>query len=301
MAQNTMMGTVLLSCSFLLGTMAAQGQSLPAPNPAVSSRPLPYLGFDKNEYPGDASLATLRTTFRFTGFWLNNPPQELHNSWTGKRAILKQQGFGFLLLFNGRIDAQLNGQNAAALGAADGQAAVAAAAKEGFPQNSRIFLDQEEGGRLLAEQAAYLFAWVDAVRNAGDRAGVYCSGIQVPDGSSTVSTAQDVVARETARHVHPGNAPSRSTNSRDPNQALALWIVNDQCPPSPGCSTTRKDKEAALDTNLPGVAVWQFALTPRRTPFAAGCPSNYDPDKSCYAPGYVDLAAADSPDPSSGR
>ncbi len=293
MSHRVTTGILLVTCLLISVSAAGLAQALREKAAASRPRPLQYLGFDKNDYPGDAALATLRKTFRFTSFWLNNPPQDSQNSWTGKRAILKQQGFGFLLLFNGRLDAQLQGQDAAALGAADGQAAVAAAAKEGFPPHVLIFLDQEEGGRLLAEQTAYLFAWVDAVRKAGARAGVYCSGVQEPDDNSTISTAQDIAQKEAARNT---------------KQKLALWIVNDQCPPSPGCSVAQKDVSMTLETNLPGVVVWQFALTPRRAKFTAGCPNNYDPDKSCYAPGlphssnaYVDLDAADSSDPSSGR
>ena len=122
-----------------------------------------YPGFDRNDYPGDAALPALRKTFRYTGYWLNKPQGESSNSWVGKRAILRRCGFGFLVLFTGRTDAKIKteerkGRDAAELGAAEGRAAVAAAAREGFPKNVLIFLDQEEGGRLLPEQAAYLFA-----------------------------------------------------------------------------------------------------------------------------------------------
>src|SRR5262245_9700929 len=106
-----------------------------------------FIGFDRNDYPGDALLPTLRKNFLYTSYWLNNPPGETANSWTGKRTILKQNGFGFLVLFNGRLNAQFKGQDAAALGAADGKAAAAAARREGFARNVLIFLDQEEGGR----------------------------------------------------------------------------------------------------------------------------------------------------------
>src|SRR5690242_17623492 len=164
----------------------------PAVSPAAQAA---YPGFDRNLYPGDALLPALRHSFHFTGYWLNNPPGESENTWIGKRALLRQNGFGFLVLFNGRSDAELKGKDAASLGAAEGKAAVAAARREGFPATVRIFLDQEEGGRLLPEQAAYIFAWIDAVRAAGARAGVYCSAIPVPDGDSTISTAQDIVNR----------------------------------------------------------------------------------------------------------
>ncbi len=269
-----------------------------------------FLGFDRNDYPGDQALAVLRRTFRSTGYWLNNPPGERQNSWVGKRALLKQTGFGFLVLFNGRTDAELNAAlllgtgarnaHAAALGLADGKAAAAAAAREGFPANVLIFLDQEEGGRLLPEQAAYLFAWIDAVRTAGARAGVYCSGIDVPDGSSTISTARDIAERETVR---------QKTGEIAASPTLALWIADDQCPPSPGCTLQNPTLNAVVSPTLaPFARVWQYAQSPRRAAFSAACPANQAPDGNCYAPGlaygnrtFIDLNTADSPDPSEER
>ena len=66
-----------------------------------------YLGFDRNEYPGDATLKTLRQTFSYSGYWLNNPPGESSNSWAGHRTAVESAGFGFLVLFNGRLYAEL--------------------------------------------------------------------------------------------------------------------------------------------------------------------------------------------------
>ena len=262
-----------------------------------------YRGFDRNVYPGDAALPALRKSFRFTSYWLNNPPGTQRNTWTGKRALLKRYGFGFLVLFNGRTyaglkAAQAKDTDAEALGAQDGKAAVAAAAREGFPRNVVIFLDQEEGGRLLPEQAAYLFAWADAVRKGGARAGVYCSGIQVHDSSGAISTAQDIVQRESARAIHSSQGKSA--------QRLALWIANDQCPPSPGCTLASPPLAAAFSPALRASAVvWQYAVSPRRAQFSAACPRNQAPDGNCYAPGlppgastFVDLNTAESPDPS---
>jgi hypothetical protein len=262
-----------------------------------------YLGFDRNEYPGDAILPALRSNFRYTSYWLNNPPDAQQNTWAGKRQLLKQYGFGFLVLFNGRTDAEIKdsaskGVSAAAFGTADGKAAVASAQREGFKPNVLVFLDQEEGGRLLPEQAAYLFAWVDAVRAAGARPGVYCSGIDVPDGSGTINTAQDIAARESAR--------SKQSAKPQTAQRLALWIANDQCPPAPGCTLASPPMTAAFSPAIaPSVAVWQYAQSPRRAEFSARCPANQAPDGNCYAPGlapgantFVDLNAANSPDPS---
>ncbi len=248
-------------------------------------------------------LAALRRSFRYTSYWLNPPPGEKVNSWEGKRAILRRYGFGFLVLYDGRTDAELKppalkGQNVEDLGAADGKAAAAAAVREGFPRNVLIFLDQEEGGRLLPEQAAYVFAWIDAVRSAGARAGVYCSGVGVPGGNSTISTAEDIAQRESRL--------AAASDSSKQGSRLALWIANDQCPPAPGCTLTAPSLSAALSPEIaPFTTVWQYALSPRRAQFSASCLAKPAADGNCYAPGlpqaantFVDLDTANSPDPS---
>jgi len=114
-----------------------------------------YLGFDRNIYPGDDNLKDLRQTFSYTGYWLNNPPGEKANTWLGHRAAVEAAGFGFLVLFNGRLYAELKSVgHAARLGQSDAQAAVGAARREGFPGHTIMFLDQEQGGRMLPEQKA---------------------------------------------------------------------------------------------------------------------------------------------------
>jgi len=265
---------------------------------SIASGQSGHLGFDSNLYPGDTALPLLRKNFQYTSYWLNKPPGTRVNSWVGKRSILKKSGFGFLVLFNGRLEDAL-GQNPAVLGTADGKEAAAAAAREGFARGVLIFLDQEEGGRLTGPQAEYLFAWVDAVRAAGDRAGIYCSGITVTDESGPISTALDIAQREKARLEQKKAAPT----------PLALWLANDSCPPSPGCAL----KHPALSAGVPAlpvvrVPVWQYAQSPRRREFTAGCPANYSPDGNCYAPGLqmgptslIDLNVSDTANPSEAR
>src|SRR5438309_4569724 len=85
-----------------------------------------YLGFDRNDYPGDAQLKILRQTFSYTGYWLNNPPGAKSNSWAGHRAAVESAGFGFLVLFNGRLYAELKSEsNAQRVGKADALTAIA--------------------------------------------------------------------------------------------------------------------------------------------------------------------------------
>jgi len=176
-------------------------------------------------------------------------------------------------------------RSAAAIGQSDAHAAIAAATREGFPRSTVIFLDIEEGGRMLAEQKAYIYAWVDAVAAAGFRAGVYCSGIPAKEGKVTVITAEDI--RENAQ-----------------GRQISYWVTNDVCPPSPGCGFSAPGPS---QSGLDFVDVWQFAQSPRRKDFAAQC-HNYNSDGNCYPPGvnpasrlHVDVNAATSPDPSRGR
>jgi Domain of unknown function (DUF1906) len=261
----------------------------PVPQPRIqkshTARPA-FLGFDTNLYPGDRALDTLRESFTFSGYWLNAPPGTRVSTWLGKRRALHSRGFGFLVLFNGRTDAQLRAAgHPAETGTSQGAHAVKLARKEGFPPRTIIFLDLEEGGRLLPEQRAYLHAWVDAVTRGGYRAGVYCSGIPGHEESSGL----DVV---TARDIR-SNAGRRD---------ITYFVADDRCPPSPGC--VRPSTPPALPASGTVFAeVWQFAQSPRRKEYTSSCAATYAADGACYAPGkiLVDLDVASSPDPSHGR
>jgi hypothetical protein len=275
----------LVTMSMVLLQGASTAQQVARTVPAST-----YLGFDRNDYPGDQNLERLRRTFSYTGFWLNRPPGEKINSWAGKRQTLQSAGFGFLVLFNGRLYAGLKTvSNAARLGRSDAQAAVASARREGFPSGAIIFLDQEEGGRMLSEQKAYIYAWVDGVAAAGFRAGIYCSGIAAKeDGGVSIVTAEDIRQNAAGRKI-------------------AFWVANDACPPSPGCAFPKRAPSPA-ESGIEFADGWQFAQSPKRRDFAAGCPANYRRDGSCYPPGidpalhlHVDVDTAFSADPSQGR
>jgi Domain of unknown function (DUF1906) len=254
---------------------------------SLSAQSSPYLGFDRNTYPGDANLKALRQTFSYTSYWLNNPPGERENTWTGHRAAVESAGFGFLVLFNGRMYGELKSvANAKRLGNSDAHIAAASARHEGFPAHTIIFLDQEQGGRMLPEQKAYIYAWVDAVSAAGFRAGIYCSGIPAKDDSNVV-TAEDIRATAGSRQI-------------------VYWAINDACPPAPGCSFPAHPPSPA-QSGVRFAEVWQFAQSPHRKDVAAHC-FNYSRDGNCYPPGispaqalHVDLNTAASPDPSGGR
>ncbi|MCU1314442.1 MAG: hypothetical protein JWM54_2199, partial [Acidobacteriaceae bacterium] len=61
-----------------------------------------FSGMDRNVYPGDTLLGPLHKSFAYTGYWLNSPPGATTNTWSGKRGLLRERGFGFMILWNGR-------------------------------------------------------------------------------------------------------------------------------------------------------------------------------------------------------
>src|SRR5580698_6699864 len=136
----------------------------------------PFLGFDRNIYPGDDALPILRKTFAYAGFWVGPPPGEKINTWKGKRGLMKSLGYGFAVLYRARPLNEVKKDAAAKQKAViDAKAAAEGAKSEGFAPNTVIFLDIEDGGRLPPTFHTYLRAWADELSRAGYRPGVYCS------------------------------------------------------------------------------------------------------------------------------
>jgi hypothetical protein len=296
--QYAMRIPTLSRLALLLAAIAAA--ATPSAQPAKPTAPTRnYVGFDANDYPGDALLPALRKQFSFTGYWLTNPPLAHSNSWIGKREILLRNGFGFLVLADGRWDkeivrSQKSGISPTALGRQDAAVAIAAARREGFPPHTILFLDQEEGARMLPEQADYLLAWTEAIAVSAYRPGVYASGQPVDDGKgpdgkpATITTIQDIRQQVAARHLHP----------------IAFWTIQDSCPPAPGCVVSPANPPSPDLSGTLDSTAWQYAQSPR-TSFAKACARTYNHDGNCYAPGIdhlpLDLSTAHSPDPSHGR
>jgi len=275
---------ILVFIYSLIVAVSAQG-----PNSQSADRKV-FLGFDRNDYPGDMALRQLRTHFAFAGYWLNRAPGVTVNTWEGNRAKVQNTGFGFLVLFNGRLYKQLKASgDARKLGRTDGADAVNAARREGFPSGTVIFLDQEEGGRMLPEQNQYIFAWADTVNAAGFRAGVYCSGIPFQESRDVaIVTAEDI-------RRNKGDRP------------INFFVSNDRCPPSPGCVTPR-NAPVPSESGVSFAEVWQYAQSPRRPEMTGQCRQTYSTDGNCYASGmsassriFIDIDSSTSSDPSQGR
>jgi hypothetical protein len=253
-----------------------------------SSETHSFPGFDRNQYPGDAALPLLRKSYSFASYWLSPPPGEKSNSWTGKRNMMKSQGFGFLLLYRGRTSGELPyKKDSIDAGLADAQGAAAVARREGFPDGSVIFLDVEEGGRFFPGYHAYLRSWAESLTKEKFRPGIYCSGIVVDEGEgSTVISADDI--RE-----HIGVAD------------VVYWVYNDACPPSPGCGVPRNPPTPSA-SGVAYASVWQYVRSPREKKVARHCPG-YSADGNCYTPGdpahkwFLDENVAITSNPSAPR
>ena len=245
----------------------------------------PFLGFDRNIYPGDDALPILRKTFAFAGFWLGPPPGEKINTWKGKRELMKSLGFGFAALYSARPQNEVKKDAAAKQKALiDAKAAVAGAKAEGFAANTVIFLDIEDGGRLSPTFHTYLRAWADELSGRGIGREFIARGFRTMTDGVTIRTADDI--RE---HMH--------------GRELVYWVYNDVCPPAPGCVASKTPPVSG--GGVAYAAMWQYVQSPRRKECTAKCAGTYNADGNCYAPGdtahswFLDLNSANSADPSS--
>jgi hypothetical protein len=271
---------VLIALSGLVFCFANLASS--TPHPAEVRR---FLGFDRNEYPGDEALPILRKSFYFASYWLSPPPDAKNNSWIGKRSLMQAQGFGFVLLYQGRTSGQLPyKKDSIEAGLGDARAAAEAARREGFLEGSVIFLDVEEGGRFFDGYHAYLRSWAESLTKEKFRPGIYCSGIVVDEGEgSTIISADDIRA-------HIGVAD------------VVYWVYNDACPPSPGCGVPQ-NLPAPSASGVAYASVWQYVRSPREKKVARHC-RGYASDGNCYIPGdavhkwFLDENVANTPDPS---
>ena len=265
----------------IVATSCTSSQGTTDQNP-----PSAYLGFDRNIYPGDDALPILRKTFAFSSYWLSPPPGEKINTWSGKRELLRSQGFGFAVLFRGRESRELKtAAQAAQKSALDARDAAASAEAQGFAKGTVIFLDIEEGGRLSATYHAYLRDWADRLTKSDYRPGVYCSAVPASEGQGvTILTSDDI-------------------RNNIGNRQLVYWVFNDFCPPAPGC-VAPKNPPPVSASGVSYAAIWQFAQSPRRKERTARCAATYHTDGNCYAPGdtshawFLDVNSATSANPS---
>ena len=208
-------------------------------------------------------------------------------------------GFGFLVLFNGRPDAQLRRRDAAALGTADGKAAAAAAAREGFRKMSSSFSIRKRAAGCCRNRT--LICLPGSMR--------FAAQVRGPEFTVRGSTCQRAKVPSTRLGTLWSRRP-RGSNVREQKVR-----IQERRTCSFGLPTTsaRLRRVARLRLHrLAGVStppiadfvtVWQYAQSPFRSEFSASCRARPAPDGNCYATDpkiFVDLNTARSPDPSDG-
>jgi hypothetical protein len=261
------------ACALVLCACAAGGAGIRAP---ANGRGVP--GFDTRDYPGSTAMERWRaeSPYRWVGYYLPAPCYT-GSTWTGRRAELRAQGWGFAVIYVGEQDwaAMGNAPSArdsavvqnprctrnnlnAERGEVNGAAAVAAAAADGFPDNTAIFLDVERVERISPELTAYIQAWVTTLLR---------DGRYVPALYAQERNAPDLYALMTAEFV-------RSNRSDRPR----LWVAR-----TIGFAIDRAPSESGYAV----ASVWQGVLNTSETWGNTTL--------------RIDVNVADSDDPSRGR
>ena len=170
-------------------------------------------GFDTREYPGDDVMRAWRdaSPYRWVGFYLPAPCYT-GTSWQGRRPVLEGMGWRMAVLFVGEQDwadaahaADAAGPDGAPLrctrtnltaerAAADGAAAVSAAAAEGFPAGTVVYLDVERVEGVSDALGTYVRRWFDTV--LGD--GRYVPGLYAHADNADALLARAAAAFEAA-------------------------------------------------------------------------------------------------------
>ena len=174
---------------------AVTGQNAPMADAQQAGK---NMGFDTHTYPGDKTMAAWKAApgapYRWVGYYLPSPCHR-DPSWTGKRPKLVELGWGLAVVYVGqqtwgRTPRPLSPARAAAIvnsskpcnadlvtaerGRADGDDAIAATEREGFPARSIVFLDIERMEKMPESMRDYNRAWTKRLLEDGRyRPGVY--------------------------------------------------------------------------------------------------------------------------------
>jgi len=149
-----------------------------------------YTGFDTGTFPGADRLAWLKANTRLSwcGFYLGPAPSHHDAGWMGQRKTLLAQGWGLAPIYLGQQTAGPGSRNVSAQqGGCDGEEAVRLADVAGFPRQSTIYLDWEDGSRPSDTALAYISRWVAAVIENGYQPGLYCSHVLAPLMAASVT------------------------------------------------------------------------------------------------------------------
>ena len=216
-----------------------------------------HAGFDTSGFPGTARMATIKSTtnFEWCGFYLKAPSHP-DSGWMPHRADLVAQGWGLAPLYVGQQTIGPGGHdNTAARGTIDGNDAIAKLRSAGFPPNTFVFLDLENGTPFPPAQRAYVAAWAAAIETDGTfKPGIYCSHVLADAVHALVPSARLWVFKVPTTDPHhvpgppfPSPAPSGSGFA-----AAHIWQLDQNGQATLGGSSMKIDLDSALTAD-PGM------------------------------------------------
>jgi hypothetical protein len=201
-----------------------------------------YAGFDTDIHPGLAQLAWMKanTNLRWCSYYLAPAPSHGNTSWMGERQALAAQGWGLAPIFVGQQTAGPGSHHAVGpQGDDDGALAAALAGNEGFPPQSTIFLDWEDGSSPGQGARAYTSAWAAAVAAKGYQPGIYCSHLIAPGMAALIGQCHPAPAlriwcwKVSAIAVHPYEGAIERFPDGDPAgcgyPAAVAWQCQQNC------------------------------------------------------------------------
>jgi hypothetical protein len=203
----------LLAATVALAVGACAPLPVGAPIPA---RGVP--GFDTRDYPGDEAMRRWfdASPYRWVGYYLPAPCYT-GTTWSGRRPALNAMGWGFAVLFVGEQDWRamraapgdtmptaepgarcITDNLTTANGAAHAAAAETAAAADGFPDGTVIFLNVERVEHVSPALSEYVRSWFATMLERGR----YTPGLYAHDINATELYA--ILAAEFARAGRAG-------------------------------------------------------------------------------------------------
>ena len=253
-----------------------------------------FVGFDRNDYPGDATMASMRNTFAFTGYWLNNPPGEDANPWLGKRSLLRNKAGDFSC---SGTAASTKKSSKPSTPAPPPQRSPGPTPQPPSPRRKAKAFPQRPSSSSTRKRAVVCSTSRPLTSSAGPKP-------SPPPATALASTPAASLSPTvpTPRPSTP-SATSAPVSKKAASTIIAIFNAQDSCPPAPGCTTAAKPlaTSGSNSTSPP----WQYAQSPRRTNITKSCGTTYAADGNCYAPGFpevfLDMDTATTADPSHGR
>lgn len=203
-------------------------------------------GFDMARYPGDAAIRWLwdwrNTNLNWLGFYLAVTGAGFADkkTWQGKFGLLKSMGWGVAPIYVGKQPGSpklksMHGKERLE-GYKDGIEAASLAKAEKIPERTILYFDYEPGDQMSEPYLQYQMGWIEAVRDQGYRAGIYCSYL-----------------------VGPQYAAEMPVRLKTPDVIAGMWLYNVRRYASAKGMKSPFPTDPPSQSGFSGATAWQLA------------------------------------------